>query len=276
MAGESFSRAVVILAWTQTPPRNETQFMKFVRSLTFISLVLLAVAASAEDKSAALREILTQMIPGQKPDAVEQAPVEGLYQVRYGAQVFYMTEDGRYLLEGSLVDLKDRRNFTAEARSAGRKAAIDAIPEDQMIVFGPKKPKHTITVFTDIDCPYCQKLHHEIDQYAAQGIEVRYLFFPRAGLGSASYDTSVSVWCAKDRKAALTRAKNGEKIEHKTCENPVADQFKLGHQLGVAGTPAIILEDGELVPGYQPAAELAKALDQRASLEKVSANGDSK
>lgn len=244
---------------------SENPFMTLARTVIFLLLALLAASAGAQDKSAALRVILAQMVPGQQPDAVEPAPVAGLYQVSYGAQVFYMTEDGRYLLEGSLVDLKERRNLTAEARASGRKAALDALGKDEMIVFGPKKPKHSVTVFTDIECGYCRKLHKEIDQYVAQGIEVRYLFFPRAGVGSSSYDTAVSVWCAKDRMDALTRAKNGETIPAKTCDNPVADQLALGRELGVSGTPAIVLEDGEMIPGYRPAADLAKVLDEHAA-----------
>jgi thiol:disulfide interchange protein DsbC len=132
-----------------------------------------------------------------------------------------------------------------------------------MVVFPPAGPtKHTVTVFTDIDCGYCRKLHQEIADYNQQGIKVRYLMYPRAGVGSESYNKAVWVWCADDRQDAITRAKRGEEIPHKTCANPVKEQFELGQTLGVRGTPSIILENGQMVPGYVPAAQLAQMLDE--------------
>lgn len=226
-------------------------------------------AMAADDPVAALRDRLTQLIPAQKPDSIEAAPVEGLYQVSYGAQVFYMTGDGRYVLEGNLVDLESRRNLTAEAQSGGRKAVLDTVDEDQMIVYKPKEVKHTITVFTDIDCPYCRKLHQEMDTYMDKGIEVRYMLFPRAGVGSPAYQKAVNVWCADDRNAALTKAKNGEAVKSEACDAPVSAQLDLGRQIGVSGTPAIVLEDGTMLPGYRPAVELAQLLDQHAAMAGV-------
>jgi thiol:disulfide interchange protein DsbC len=128
------------------------------------------------------------------------------------------------------------------------------------VIFAPDKPKHTVTVFTDIDCGYCRKLHREIDGYLKAGIRVRYLFFPRAGLGSESFNEAVSVWCAADRQQAMTDAKAGKPIEAKTCENPVIDHMQLGESLQISGTPAIVLESGDLVPGYVPAERLAAML----------------
>jgi thiol:disulfide interchange protein DsbC len=130
-----------------------------------------------------------------------------------------------------------------------------------MVIFAPEEYDHTITVFTDIDCGYCRKLHNEIDAFMAEGIRVRYLFYPRAGLGSPSYQKAVSVWCADDRKQALTDAKAGEPLPEKSCENPVADHMALGEAMGVTGTPAILLENGQLVPGYVPAKRMAAILN---------------
>ncbi len=231
--------------------------------------VFVTGASAAEDKTAVeLGQKISAMMPGQQlPDEVTMTPIEGLYQIRYGSQVFYVTSDARYLMQGKLIDLQARRDLTEEAKIGARKAIMDTVKEDQTLVYSPKKPKHTITVFTDIDCPYCRKIHQEVDQFNALGIKVRYMLYPRAGMGSPSYNKSVSVWCAKDRNTALTTAKNGGTVESKTCENPVAAHMLIGEQIGVTGTPAIVLEGGELIPGYRPAAELARVLDQLAASE---------
>ena len=141
--------------------------------------------------------------------------------------------------------------------------AIDDLGEDSMIVFAPKKVNHTVTVFTDIDCGYCRRLHTDMAGYNDKGIRIRYLFYPRAGIGSESYNKAVSVWCADDRKQAMTQAKAGQPVAPKTCENPVDEHYALGQAMRLQGTPALILESGETVPGYVPPDKLRQALDQR-------------
>ena len=130
-----------------------------------------------------------------------------------------------------------------------------------MIVFKPEKSKYKVSIFTDIDCGYCRKLHGELDQYMAEGITVQYLFYPRAGKGSESYNKAVSVWCAEDRNAALTDAKNNKKIENKTCDNPIDEHMQLGVEFEARGTPMIVTENGNIFPGYVPAKRLKAALD---------------
>jgi len=139
---------------------------------------------------------------------------------------------------------------------------VNDLGEENMIIFPAKNSKHTISVFTDIDCGYCRKLHNEIDQYNAKGITVRYLAFPRAGIGSPSYDKAVSVWCEKDRQAAMTRSKSGETLPKASCKNPVAEEYELGQLLGVNGTPALVLDNGSLLPGYVPANRLVRVLNE--------------
>jgi thiol:disulfide interchange protein DsbC len=137
-----------------------------------------------------------------------------------------------------------------------------------MVIFAPaEKTDHTVTVFTDIDCGYCRKLHNEITDYTQNGIKVRYLMFPRAGFNSESYHKAVSVWCAENRQEAMTRAKRGESVTPKKCPNPVQEQAELGQSLGVQGTPSIILENGQMIPGYVPAAQLAQMLDESNSTQ---------
>ena len=186
--------------------------------------------------------------------------------VVYGTDVFYVHEDGKYLLQGDLIDVDTRTNLTSEAKSSGRKEAMAAVTDDRTIVFAPKeKAKHTITVFTDIDCPYCQKMHNDMKGYNDAGIAIRYMLYPRAGVDSPSYDKVVSVWCAENRQEAMTKSKNGEEIEAKTCDNPVKDHMAIAQKIGVTGTPAIVLESGELMPGYVPPKDLVKVLDKVAA-----------
>ena len=214
--------------------------------------------ASAEPDMTKLNAVLN----GFEIDSVNPTPVDGLYEVVTGGQVIYLSEDGGFVLNGTLIDLTDGQNLTEVRQSELRLDAIEKLGEQQMIVFEPEQAaKHTVTVFTDIDCGYCRKLHQEIASYNKAGIKVRYLMFPRSGIDTPSYDKAVSAWCADDPKQALTRAKRGEAIESKTCQNPIKDQYELGVALGVRGTPAIVLDNGQLVPGYVPAARLATMLD---------------
>jgi thiol:disulfide interchange protein DsbC len=173
-----------------------------------------------------------------------------------------MSADGRYMLQGELVDVEKRVSLTEPRRRQVTRTVIDTLGEDKMIVFKPEKVKHVVTVFTDIDCGYCRKLHNEMDQYLEAGIEVRYMMFPRAGAGSESYKKAVAVWCAEDRNGAMTDAKNGKAIEMKSCDNPIDQHMDLVRQLGARGTPFIVLEDGSTQPGYVPAKRLSNLLSQ--------------
>jgi thiol:disulfide interchange protein DsbC len=245
--------------------RTKGVFMR-AQPLTVLLLVLglllppVTTADTAEEIER-IKQRWHELLPQVEPDAIEPTPIPGLYAVRYRATVYYFSADGRYLVSGSMIDLDTREDLTEKLVAGYRKAQIDAVPESEMIVYSPKEKRHTVTVFTDIDCPYCRKLHREMAEYNKRGIEVRYLAFPRAGVGSESYKKAVSVWCAKDRNAAMDKAKAGEPVEEKTCDNPVRKQMALGNAVGVEGTPAIVLENGEMIPGYQPAARLAAKLD---------------
>lgn len=229
-----------------------------------IGLSALAGAGPMTTVPDQLKARLNSLVPGADPDSVTETPVKGLYEVTYGPEVVYLSTDGRYMLSGSLYDLDTRKNLTDRSRTAARKVVLDQLDEGEMVVYAPEDTKHTITVFTDVDCPYCRKLHAEIGQYKDLGIKVRYLMFPRAGVGSASYDKAVSILCSADRNAALDKAKQGLPVASKKCDNPVEKQLRLGRELGVTGTPAILLEDGELIPGYRPAKDMAALLAHQA------------
>jgi thiol:disulfide interchange protein DsbC len=199
-------------------------------------------------------------MPSIKIDSINSSEVKGLYEVIVGPSILYISEDGKYLLQGHLIDLEARKDLTDEKLAGARTSALEKLGEEQMIIFKPEKSKYKISVFTDIDCGYCRKLHSEMDQYLEQGITVQYLFYPRAGKGSDSYNKAVSVWCSDDRNEALTVAKKGGTPEVKTCDNPVDDHMKMGIAFEVKGTPMIVTEKGNIFPGYVPAKQLVKAL----------------
>lgn len=164
------------------------------------------------------------------------------------------------MLRGDIIDVKNRVNLTEQKRGAARGKLLNSMDESKMIIYQAKNEIAKVTVFSDIDCPYCVKLHREMKDYNNEGITIRYMAYPRAGLGSRSYQKAVNVWCADNPAQAMTDAKEGKPLPNKTCDNPVADQYQLGQALGVQGTPAMFLEDGTSLPGYIPAKRLANAI----------------
>jgi thiol:disulfide interchange protein DsbC len=217
-------------------------------------------ADAAKDKDP--RVALARKIPGgAKPDELRASPIPGIYELARGTEIAYVSEDGKYAIAGDLYELGSDKNITENTRRAERVKMLAAVPESQMVVFSPKDPKYTISVFTDVDCTYCRKLHSQIAEYNRLGIKVRYLSFPRTGPDTESWYKAEAVWCSANRGEALTRAKRGEDIaKPKTCNSPVEREYHLGEDVGVRGTPAIVLENGEMLPGYLPPAQLAAHL----------------
>ena len=225
--------------------------MKFFSLLLFVSSLLMTFTVSAEvDNTEKLKQALAKSMPNVKVSRITATPIEGMYEVIVGTQVVYMSVDARYMIEGDLFDLNTKRNMSEEAKSVIRLAAIEKLGADKMLVYKPEKVKNTVTVVTDIDCPYCRRLHSEIPDYIKNDIQVRYIFMPLKG--AADMKKTVSVWCAEDQQRALDTAKSGGKVEEKTCDNPIKEHLALARELGVRGTPAILLEDGRLLPGYVP------------------------
>ncbi len=210
-------------------------------------------------------KVLQHLIPDAKPDRVAESAIPGMYEVTYGSEIFYITQDGRFILQGDLLNTETRENLTEAIRSTVRLKLINQLDANSMIVFAPKQVKHTVTIFTDVDCSFCRKLHSQIADYNKYGIAIRYLAFPRTGVDTESYFKAVAVWCAADRQAALTRAKQGEVPKRKSCDNPVREHMALADRLGVTATPTLILEDGSLVSGYIPPAQMSQMLEQVAS-----------
>ena len=208
-----------------------------------------------------LRAVLANEAMGLMVESVSKSRIEGMYRVQLErGPLIYATEDGGYFILGDLFSVGPDGfvNIAEEQRSVARRAAVDAIPEEKTIVFAAEgEARASLTVFTDVSCFYCQKLHQEVPELNRRGVEVRYLAYPRQGIGSAGFRQLASAWCADDRQTTLTRLKNREELPENVCPgNPVAEQFELGQQLGVRGTPALILPSGELLPGYRNVDEL--------------------
>ena len=234
--------------------------------LNMAALMAIAGCAQAGDPELEkVRKNVAGKLPGVTPEMVTPSAAPGLYQVQHGQEFGYVTRDGRYFIVGDMIDLVTGDQITELQRGAARHAAVKQFGPDEVIEFVPKNPKYVITVFTDIDCGYCRKLHAEMKQYNALGIGVRYLFYPRSGPNTPSFEQAKSVWCSGDRREALTQAKRGVHIDvPANCANPVDEQFAAGEELGVNATPTMILPDGEVVRGYVRAKPLAARLEQNA------------
>lgn len=228
--------------------------------LVFFCFMAVFPVAANEQEMKQVKVELARAFPELQRAVVKPSPVPGLYEVELDSKIFYTTSDGKYLMMGDVVDLHSKNNLTEVRRAALRTRLLDGVGEENMIVIGPEKPQRTLTVFTDVDCGYCAKFHLDVPALNKQGVKVRYLFYPRAGLNSESYRRAVAVWCAKDRVKAIGVAKAGGKLDMKTCSNPVESHYRLGERLDVNGTPAIFVDNGKVVPGYVPAARLINML----------------
>jgi thiol:disulfide interchange protein DsbC len=227
--------------------------------LLFASVLTLSgVSAAAPLTEKDLANRIGKALPGIEVGAVTRSPVDGLYEVALEGDVVYISADGRYVLKGDLLELDSRRNLSAEHRGQVRLKALKALPPETMIEFAPEDTRHVLYVYTDIDCGYCRKFHQQVLELNKAGIAVRYLAFPRAGVGSASFAKSISVWCAKDRQKALTDAKSGKPVSPATCDNAVERHYDLGQRMGVQGTPTLITDTGEELGGYVPAKQLVQ------------------
>ena len=242
--------------------------VRFAPGAAVVLLVSLFVSggvmASASDEVRdKIEEVLTSQIPGLTVHSVSETDLDDFYEVRTDRDTIYMTADGRYALLGDILRFDEAGvvNLSEEGRSRDRAEAIDAVADEDVIAFAPDgEVKAVVAVFTDIDCGYCRQMHRDIEAYNDLGIQINYLAFPRGGPGTPGYTKAVSAWCADDPQDAMTRAKLGENIPEQECDHPVDDQFALGREVGVSGTPALVLEDGRMVPGLRAPEQLAELL----------------
>ncbi len=212
---------------------------------------------------ARVRNVLKELNPRIGIDRIGPAPFPGFREVVASGQVVYVSDDGKYLFQGGLLDIAQRKDLSEVAMAKVRADVLKTLPVSDRIVFAPAgKPKHTVVVLTDIECGYCRKFHNDIAEYTKRGIQVEYLAFPRAGIGSPDYKKMVSVWCADDRRKAMTDAKNDRAVAPKSCNTPVDMQHAAGLRMGLTGTPMILTTNGEMLGGYLPPDALQQRLDQ--------------
>ncbi len=238
--------------------------------VVLLAMLFAAPGCAAEpegegESEGSLRAHLEREYPDLAIDAVQPTPLDGIYEVVSGTRVMYVSQDGRYLIRGSLIDLNTERDLTEERRSGLIRDAVAAVGEDRMLVYEPADgpAEHTITVFTDTSCPYCQRLHEELLSIMERHpVRVRYLLFPRAGVDAGPADTMRDVWCAPDPQRALTAAKRGESVPARgDCAAPVTAHYELGQRIGVRGTPYMLVGDeGPAIPGYRPKDQLLSLL----------------
>ena len=249
-------------------PRSPVRLIPVLAALALAGAVQAAPPAQPPPARGGQDEIRAQIAKRLeiRVEDVRPSPIAGLYEVRSGAEVGYVSTDGRFYVDGDVFDMTSKHNLTEETRKKGRLALLAGVKDADAIVFDAKGPvRHTVTVFTDVDCVHCRRMHSEIAELTRLGIRVRYLMFPRGGPGTESWRKAESVWCSADRKDALTRAKRGEALAPGKCDTPVAAQYELGRQMGVTGTPGIVTETGEFLAGYANAAYLAAYLAEPAA-----------
>lgn len=220
------------------------------------------------------RIALAAKIPGAKPEDLRVTPVPGIFELTHGTDISYITADAAYVFAGDLYQVTktgDFPNLSEDRRRETRLTMLAKVPESQMLVFGPANAAHTITVFTDVDCSYCRQLHSQIADYNRLGVRVRYMFYPRTGPDTESWAKAETVWCSTDRKATFTRAKQGKKLDvKKSCPgSPVAREYALGQEIGLTGTPGIVLESGELIPGYLAPPDMLAHINESAAKAKA-------
>ena len=221
---------------------------------------------AAGTPEARVRAVLRELNPQIVVESIQPAPIPGFREVIATGQVVYISDDGKYLFQGGLMDVVKRKDMAEAAMAKLRVDILKTLPVEDRIVFSPAgKPKHTVVVLTDIECGYCRKFHTDIAEYTKRGIEVEYLAFPRSGLASADYRNMVSVWCAPDRRKALTDAKDGRAVPSRTCKTPVDMQYRAGQRMGLTGTPMILNANGELMGGYLPPDALLQRLEAKSA-----------
>jgi thiol:disulfide interchange protein DsbC len=236
-----------------------------------VAMASVAVSTPPATPENTVRQTILKLVPKAQIQSVTPAPMPGFYQVIASGHLVYVSADGKYVMNGDLIDAVKGTSLTEDAWANYRKAELAKVPTADRIVFGPKNPKYTVTVFTDVTCPYCRVLHEQIDAFNKEGISVQYLAWPRTGVVgddgklTATYNEMVSIWCSADRNDAFTAAKKGREPKAATCTNPVKDEFDLGLKLGVTGTPAVYAEDGTQIGGYLSPADMLKAVQEHSA-----------
>jgi len=237
--------------------------VKRIRTALLLLTLMISLPVSAEDDVTKLQDKLSAMFPDEVPFNVSKTPVPGLFEVDFGDSFMYITANAEYAVKGDIIHMLTNSNLTDMKRAENRLQTMSAITDKNTITYPAKNKRLAMTVFTDIDCSYCRKLHSDMDGYNKLGIEVKYAFYPRAGLGSNSYKKAVSVWCADDQRQVLDDAKSGKRVQNRDCDNPIKSHMETADKLGINSTPTLVFADGTVLPGYLPPARLVGMLKQR-------------
>ena len=240
-----------------------------MRTLLLIVGMIIAAHAVAQTPVETARVALKALDLDVRVDAAQESAVPGFYDVVAGGKVIFVSKDGRYVLNGNAYDLPNQRDVGETSRARMRLAAVNALGDDKKIIFAPEKSRHSITVFTDIDCPFCRRFHEQVAAFNAQGITVNYVFYP-LDIHPGADKKAIAVWCAKDRKDAFTAAMSGHEVPPASCPNPIAESTHVAQSTGVIGTPTILADDGTQVAAEiaMVPEKLAAELDRRVALAK--------
>lgn len=238
------------------------RFLAIAATTILLLLCTGRAALAGEAELDAVRDRLGETMPGLEVSSVAETPLEGFFELVIDGQIYYVDQTAEYLVDGSLIQLSSRTNLT-EGRLGGIHASlIDEMGESNMLIYEPEEASdRSITVFTDISCGYCRRLHEGMDTLLESGVRVRYLLFPRAGLGSQAHKDLESVWCADNPQEAMTSAKQGGRIVAKSCDNPIEAHVALAEQIGLRGTPLIYLDNGERIPGFREPDVIAEMIN---------------
>lgn len=233
-----------------------------IRRSLMILLWMYCGISTAQDSSD-IRKQLKDIMPGIIINDIIALHDNGLYEAIINGEIIYFTADLNYVIQGDVFSLTTRKNITEDKRDDLRKQALASLDEDDMIVYAStnEEVEYTITIFTDIDCSYCRKLHKQMTEYNDLGIRIRYLAFPRAGINSKAFNKSETVWCSKNRAQAMTNAQTGINLKVNNCRSPVLKQYELGRKIGIQGTPSLLLANGRILPGYIPPTRLKQILE---------------
>jgi thiol:disulfide interchange protein DsbC len=226
-----------------------------------VALLTPLALPAQESGEQAVKAAIQSLVPGASIDSVAESTLPNFYEVVLAGQVLYVSGDGRFLIQGSVYDVPSRTDLTEHTRAKVRLEGLKEAGPERRIIYGPQDARHRLTVFTDIDCGYCRRMHQQMAEYNRLGIAIEYLFFPRAGAGSDAWDKAVTVWCSDDRQKALTDAKAGVALDKKQCSNPVEADYQLGNRIGVTGTPAVYSSGGVQLGGYVPPEQLLQRLE---------------
>ena len=234
--------------------------MKYFLILSILALVSCTQQNTTTYTTKDAEEKFIKSYPDLKIDSIEKIN-NSFFEILIGEQIFYLTTDLNYLLAGNVIDINSGINLTQQKIENFRLSVLDTLDKNDTIIYKPEQTDHVITVFTDITCPYCKKLHNEISDLLENNIEVRYVLFPRNGIDDDAYTNMSSLWCSENRKNLLEKAFDGDFIDEIKCDNPLMRNLELAYTLRVNGTPMIFTESGKVIPGYVPYKQILSTLN---------------